>query len=390
MAKHEIDIPSYKNSSLKICYWNIHGWSCTDFGNKLINPDFLKKNSGYDIVALAELHSAEEVSLPGFISIKQKIRKKIHKGPKIAGGVGVFVKKEIYDMIQFMPTSNPDSIWIRIKKDFSNQKDDIYLGTFYVSPDRKKSKLDFFSYLDDDVKNFQNKGIVLVQGDLNARTGRLPDFIEADKFDTNFGIVNPSQNNLRNSQDTNVNSRGRDLIDFCKMTDMLIVNGRKLGDIFGNMTSHQWNGSAVNDYLLAPKEFFQKVTHFAVGEFSPWFSDHCPIFTTILLDSLRRTKSDEAPLCDPDDSFVFDENSKQRFCLGLNSTKNMEKLESLLTNDKLTPLQIGSEIKSLLLSNATECNVRKAKNTSQNTDPSPTWFDKECKRSKNQLNKMGE
>ena len=70
---------------LKICYWNIHGWSSTIIGNKLADTEFLGKISDCDIVALSEIHSDKEVSLPGFISIKQKIRKKLHRGPKIAG-----------------------------------------------------------------------------------------------------------------------------------------------------------------------------------------------------------------------------------------------------------------------------------------------------------------
>ena len=71
---------------LKICYWNIHGWSSKIIGNKLADSEFLEKISDCDIVALSEIHSNKELSLPGFISLKQKIRKKLHGGPKISGG----------------------------------------------------------------------------------------------------------------------------------------------------------------------------------------------------------------------------------------------------------------------------------------------------------------
>ena len=59
----------------KICYWNIHVWSSKIIGNKLTDSEFLGKISDCDIVALSEIHSDKELSLPGFISIKQKIRK---------------------------------------------------------------------------------------------------------------------------------------------------------------------------------------------------------------------------------------------------------------------------------------------------------------------------
>ena len=103
-------------STLKIGYWNIHGWSSKTIGNKLIDSEFRGKISNCDIVAFAELHSDKEVSLPGFVSIKQKIREKSHKGPKIAGGIGIFVKDEYKHLIQAMPNKNQESIWIKIKK----------------------------------------------------------------------------------------------------------------------------------------------------------------------------------------------------------------------------------------------------------------------------------
>ena len=42
-----------------------------------------------------------------------------------------------------------------------------------------------------------------------------------------------------------MNQRGRELLDLCKVNDMIISNGRKIGDLFGKYTSHQWNGSAL-------------------------------------------------------------------------------------------------------------------------------------------------
>ena len=96
-----VDVAQFKS-----CYWNIHGWSSKFAGNKLLDSDFLKKNSDCDIVALAELHSDHELSLPGFVSLKQKIRKKLHKGPKIAGGIGIFVKETHKHLIQVIPDEN--------------------------------------------------------------------------------------------------------------------------------------------------------------------------------------------------------------------------------------------------------------------------------------------
>ena len=104
------------------------------------------------------------------------------------------------------------------------------------------------------------------------RTGNEHDFIQFDKFENSLEIKtqicgnsleSENLNNKlnRNSQDKTVNQRGKELLDLCKANDMLITNGRKVGDLFGKLTSHQWNGSALNDYLLAPDYFQHKITH---------------------------------------------------------------------------------------------------------------------------------
>ena len=200
---------------LNICYWNIHGWTSKLIGNKLYDPEFLNKISDCDILCLSEIHSNKDVSIPGFYSLRQKIRKKSHTGPKISGGIGVFAKENLRNLIQVIPNDNEDSIWFKIKKDLRQDKDDIFVGSYYVSPPNKKNsgKFDFFSTLNDEIQKFREKGTVLVQGDLNARTGIETDFVESDKYDDCLGICNFCDHGSRNSEDKTVNKRGRDLLD---------------------------------------------------------------------------------------------------------------------------------------------------------------------------------
>ena len=166
--------------------------------------------------------------------------------------------------------------------------DDIYIGTYYVSPTNSKYKnnsrtIDFFTEINDEITFFKRKEVVLVQGDLNARVGQENDFIVHDKFDQELGVKNFENQRMRNSQDKIINTRGKELLDVCKLNDFLIMNGRKVGDIFGNLTSHQWNGSSAVDYFIAPNTFAQNILNFSVGKYIPWISDHCPIYTTILM-----------------------------------------------------------------------------------------------------------
>ena len=145
--------------SLDCGFWNIHGHKSKVVGNKLSDPEFLNLISDRDIVGICEIHSEGEVSIPGFKSKKQKIREKIFKGPKIAGGVGVFVREELDHLVDVVPNDNKDSIWIRLKKELSWENKDIYLGTFYVSPyNTKKKNYDFFNIVNEEISSFRKKG----------------------------------------------------------------------------------------------------------------------------------------------------------------------------------------------------------------------------------------
>ena len=56
------------------------------------------------------------MNIPGFRLIKQKFRDKFHKGPKISGGLAVFVKEFLADFVVLVPNKNEDSIWIKVNK----------------------------------------------------------------------------------------------------------------------------------------------------------------------------------------------------------------------------------------------------------------------------------
>ena len=86
-------------SSCNILYWNIHGQVTKTVGNKFTDIEFLNVCKGFDILGLAELHTNSSPSIKGFKMIKDKIRKKCHKGPKVSGGIAVFARKEIAHMV---------------------------------------------------------------------------------------------------------------------------------------------------------------------------------------------------------------------------------------------------------------------------------------------------
>ena len=297
-----------------------------------------------------------------------------------------------------MPNLNDDSIWVKLDKTLSSEDEDIFLGTYYVSPPNIKTNpknVDFFTDINEEINMFKRKGVVLVQGDLNARTGNEKDFIAYDKYDKKLGVENLNNQNIRNSQDLNINARGKELIDVCKINDFLIMNGRKIGDLFGKYTSHQWNGSSVVDYFLAPNAFSQKILNFSVGKFIPWISDHCPIHTTFILHRLKvRTNTSNNELTDITPRCIWDEKAKEKYIAGLKSEETNDKLNSLINSDKFKPLEIATEIKDILIRNAQSCKIKTKRNqkknkTNQSKHQSAPWFDKECAQFKTQLQRQG-
>ena len=226
------------------------------------------------------------------------------------------------------------------------EQNDIYLGTYYMSPYSQNNKnLEFFSILNEEIRYFQKKGIVLLQGDLNARTAREKDYIESDKTDMFFGIHNSVDQNERNSEDSKKNPRGNELLDLCKINDILIVNGRKPGDIFGTYTCHNWNGSSVVNYFLSSVHFIDRVSTFTVDEYIPWLSDHCMIKTTILLNSLNRKVRTPEKWMDTHPGFLWNDQSKVRFSKGLKSENNSTKINTLLQSSEVDPLTLAEKLK---------------------------------------------
>ena len=132
-----------EKSVLKCLYWNIHGITSQILGDKNNDPHFIKIIQGYDILAISELHTKVNLSIPGFHLKKQKFRVKKHKGPKIGGGIAVFVNQKIADNFRLIPNDNVDSIWI--KTSLGLEEEETRLGFYYCSPDGKNWILTFLT-----------------------------------------------------------------------------------------------------------------------------------------------------------------------------------------------------------------------------------------------------
>ena len=391
------------NSSIfNLLFWNIHGQKTRAIGNKFTDTKFLNICNKFDILGLAELHTSSTPNIEGFKLIKDKIRKKNHKGPKIAGGLAVFAKKDLAHLVKHVANECEDSVWVKICKGSKGGSRDLYIGTCYISPPkktfRKKNKKvgDSDSSKGEDLKHnsletffgeavdFMGKGDVILQGDFNARSGNENDYLPNDKYDGIFGIENHEDPPHRNSEDRKICERGSLLIDLCRSYDFRIANGRTLGDIFGKFTSMQWNGSAVVDYVITPAFSLQKIVELKIGEYYPWLSDHCPI-TYKLKTQLDRT-TNEKTLVETSElppKIRWNPETRAKFLEKIKSDNIKSSLQSLTDSD--SPEEIISKLSLTLKQCASDDLVPTSKKHKHKNQTNKPWFDLECQKSKKAL-----
>ena len=207
-----------------------------------------------------------------------------------------------------------------------------------------------------DIIRFKNQGgEVIVLVDLNTRTSNYKDFIEPDKHDSLDDC--PQTLPLRNSFDKAVDGKGREVLEICKSLDLSTINGRKLGDMFGNI-SFQWNGSSVVDYAITSQSLFQRILTFKKGKYKPWISDYCPLHYCFQIKDYLEITPGNLDLHTPN-TWYLDNSSKEKFMLCLQSREISAKIENILNisipttlaqettyTQKLTAIKCGLKTKT--------------------------------------------
>ena len=167
---------------------------------------------------------------------------------------------------------------------------------------------DAFELLQNDIAVIPLEAEILVCGDHNAHTN-----IEPDYFDCDWGIGNTELDDIvsstyndrlqlikcmyegnrldRFSKDARpVNNNGRQLLDICKTSGLVIVNGRLGNDKgIGRATRVMGNHSSVVDYVIATPKLFEQIRHFEIHDKLPE-SDHLPMTFSIKCNGAHSVK----------------------------------------------------------------------------------------------------
>ena len=172
------------------------------------------------------------------------------------------------------------------------------------------------------------------------------------------------------------------------MNDLMILNGRCTGDIFGKFTCHNWNGSSVVDYCIVPYEYFDSVVSFSVGEYIPWLSDHCMIITSFKLGDIDRVCKTGGKSFELHPGFVWNDEAYDRYKEALSLPAMDAKINAFLSNNTLSVIEMSEHVKSFLFENAEIAKVKCKKKKSDEHFSEP-WFDEDCKEKKKEIRTLG-
>ena len=96
------------------------------------------------------------------------------------------------------------------------------------------------------------------------------------------------------SEDNKTNTYSNKLIHICSNSNLVVLNGQKLGDTAGKHTSHLYNDSSTVDLGICNYDGYSKIKSFEV--LNPvWYLDHCPIVAHVYTHTIRKyyTKNDQ-------------------------------------------------------------------------------------------------
>ena len=177
------------------------------------------------------------------------------------GGVILYVREKFLDGVTVLKVSS-DLIWVKLDHNFFGFENDIIVCGFYISPSNSSSQanidIDVLDQMMIDLPNHKAAypdAYFILGGDGNGRVSNLPDYIINDE---NIYLPVPDDYECdlppayeRINEDTIVNTQGRRIIDFCKMSNLRIVNGRtNLGPKGSRYTCLTNRGCSTVDLML--------------------------------------------------------------------------------------------------------------------------------------------
>ena len=288
MFKPKLNIPNQSKPStiFSIVYQNIEGFH-GPLGCKIEN---IKSKVKADITFFSETWSCDhDKDISGYSHIFNDGYKlpNCNKG-RSSGGLILYFKKHLHEKINVLK-STPYVIWLEVDKSlFPHINENVFICATYVPPANSKySHIYTFYDIAQDIMNFCDDDAPLIfLGDLNARTGQIPDNLDISNHENDIFRIKSSQFIPRENSDPADNSRGYAVSGLCKSFNLRILNGRFPGDSMGNFTCFKNNHPSTVDYAIASNNLLGKIDNFTVFPQSE-YSDHSQITVQIHSSNLH-------------------------------------------------------------------------------------------------------
>ena len=163
-------------------------------------------------------------------------------------------------------------------------------------------------------------------------------------------------------------------MNLCNKSQLVILNGRKLGDLEGKFTCHKYNGSSVDDLMISSAELYHKVKYFKVLD-PVWYSDHCPILCSMKVNMCESIDPEEnTHVKPPPVRFKWNDEGAVQFTNRVNETLLTEarKIQTLNTDINV----IAQEYEKAFFRIASD--TLSKKNNNSNIKNRTHWMNKEC------------
>ena len=375
--------------SLKIGFWNING-----LRHKIDDIDFIDVVQNYDILALGEtwLTPEDNPQVEGYYCYSS-CRNKQSVSKFYSGGIAFLIKEEIRHAVKVIDYSSDFMVWVKLDKKVLNLKNDVFLSALYIPPSNSsfynKRELDPFDELENAIQKYSTMGEVILAGDINARTGCLPDYIENDNSKHlpthDLDIFEPDMEMGRQNMDQFTNSFGKKLLNICQNYTLRILNGRTLGDLQGNFTCKKYNGKSTVDYILSTPKLIKNVRYFKVLNDSDLIdselSDHYPLMVSFKF-SVNPPAVEESEMTDIPPGFKWTKESDEKFKTALSHPDMKKKLSELKTSHMMNKIDIDEYCKLVTnaIVNAAQSSLKKRKPIKRNKRVKRKWVDNDCKK----------
>ena len=241
-------------TSLSILSWNIECLNNVE-GSKTSDSNFTSILRSNDFVCLQETNY--HVELPDYRSFSN-LRKNIKKP---SGGVVTLVSNQLkhaVELVKHAYSLSPDILVIKLKKSSLNTPNDIFIINTYIRPSNSKLKYtkikgaETFDNLNIILDNLSGKGDIILCGDFNARIQATSDYLINDNSQHYIHLptdYEPDSQLPRNTCDLFSNAFKTTFLDTIISNELVLLNGRTLGDFKGDYTCLNSNGPSVIGYF---------------------------------------------------------------------------------------------------------------------------------------------